>query len=267
MVSVTITGPYNAQGPGDTPSRRRILVCKPADAAEELPCAKRVLSTLARRAYRRSIVDADLAPLMQFYENGHAEAGFEMGIQRAIERLLVSPQFLFRIEREPTGAAPGTNYPISDFELASRLSFFLWSSIPDDTLLDAAASGKLREPAVMEQQVRRMLADPKSESLVSNFAAQWLYLRDVEVKDPDLYVFREFDEGLRARLSAKPNFSSTASCDDNRSVLDLLTANYTFLNERLAKHYNIPNVTGSQFRTRDAPPGVLALGCWDRAAS
>jgi mono/diheme cytochrome c family protein len=265
VVTVTITGPYNPQGPGEPPSRQRIFVCKPGNSTDELPCAKRVLSTLARRAYRRNVTDADLKPLLQFYDQGHAQAGFETGIERAIERLLVSPQFLFRIEREPAGAAPGTVYPISDFELASRLSFFLWSSIPDDTLLDVAASGKLRDPAVMQQQVARMLADPKSESLVTNFAAQWLYLRDVEMKDPDLYVFRDFDEGLRAAFVRETEFFVNSILRENRSVLDLLTANYTYLNERLARQYNIPNVTGSYFRRVTLPPdspraGLLGQG-------
>ncbi len=260
VVTVTITGPYNPQGPGETPSRQRIFVCKPANATDELPCAKKVLSTLARRAYRRNVTDADLKPLLQFYDQGHAQAGFEMGVERAIERLLVSPNFLFRIEREPSTSAPGTVYPISDFELASRLSFFLWSSIPDDTLLDVAASGKLREPAVIEQQVQRMLADPKSESLVTNFAAQWLYLRDVEMKDPDLYVFRDFDEGLRAAFVRETELFVNSILRENRSVLDLLTANYTYLNERLARQYNIPNVTGSYFRRVTLPPGSPRAG-------
>ncbi len=261
VVQVTITGPYNSTGPGNTPSRERIFLCKPTNAADEAPCAKRLLSTLVRRAYRRNITDADLAPLMKFYEAGRAEVGFELGVQRAIERLLVSPQFLFRIERESTNAAAGTTYAISDFELASRLSFFLWSSIPDDALLDIAASGRLRQPAVLEQQVQRMLADPKSESLVSNFAAQWLFLRDVPGKDPDLYVFRDFDEGLRSAFVRETELFVNSILRDNRSVLDLLTAKYTFVNERLAKHYGIPNVRGSHFRKvtlpADSPRGGL----------
>jgi hypothetical protein len=252
---VTITGPYNVTGPGDTPSRRRIFICKPQTAPEELPCAKRVLSTLVRRAYRRTPTDADLAPLMKFYETGRAEAGFEMGVQRAVERLLVSPQFLFRIEREPANAAAATAYRISDFELASRLSFFLWSTIPDDELLDAAAAGKLRDRATLDQQVKRMLADPRSESLVTNFAAQWLFLRDVEGKEPDLYLFRDFDEGLRAAFVRETELFLDSILRENRSVLELLTANYSFLNERLAKHYGIPNVRGSQFRRVTFPAG------------
>jgi hypothetical protein len=254
VVQVTITGPFNSTGPGKTASRERIFVCRPASTVEEAPCARKIVSTLVRRAFRRTATDADLAPLMKFYEAGRSEAGFEMGIQRALERLLVSPQFLFRIEREPS-AAPGTVYPISDFELASRLSFFLWSSIPDDALLDVAASGKLREPAVMEQQVNRMLADPKSASLVDNFAAQWLFLRDVEMKDPDLYLFRDFDEGLRAAFVKETELFVNSILREKRSVLELLTANYTFVNERLAKHYGIPNVRGSHFRKVTLPAG------------
>ena len=254
VVTVTITGPFNSTGPGTTPSRERILVCKPVNAADEAPCAKKIVSTLARRAYRRNVTDADLAPLMKFYDSGRAEGTFETGVQRALERMLVSPQFLFRIEREPT-ATPGTVYPISDFELASRLSFFLWSSVPDDALLDVAAGGKLRDPKVMEQQVNRMLADSKSASLVSNFAAQWLFLRDVEMKDPDLYLFRDFDEGLRAAFVKETGLFVNSILRENRSVLELLTANYTFVNERLAKHYGIPNVRGSHFRKVTLPAG------------
>jgi hypothetical protein len=254
VVQVTITGPFNSTGSGNTPSRERIFVCKPTTAAEEAPCARRIVSTLLRRAFRRNVTDADVTPLMKFYDAGRAEGGFETGVQRALERMLVSPQFLFRIEREPN-AAPSTVYPISDFELASRLSFFLWSSIPDDVLLDAAASGKLREPAVMEQQVNRMLADAKSASLVDNFAAQWLFLRDVEMKDPDLYLFRDFDEGLRAAFVKETELFVNSILREKRSVLDLLTANYTFVNERLAKHYGIPNVRGSHFRKVTLPAG------------
>lgn len=260
VVQVTINGPFNATGPGNTASRQRIFVCKPAGAADEAACARRILSTLTRRAFRRDVTEADIAPLQRFYESGKAEGGFEMGVQRALERLLVSPQFLFRIEREPT-SAPGTVYAISDFELASRLSFFLWSSIPDDALLDAAASGRLRQPVVLEQQVQRMLADTKSASLVDNFAAQWLFLRDVEMKSPDLYLFREFDEGLRAAFGRETQLFVNSVLRENRSVLDLLTANYTFLNERLAKHYGVPNVRGSYFRKvqlpADSPRGGL----------
>src|SRR5688572_16319636 len=198
VVSVTITGPFNATGPGDTPSRRRLFVCRPASADQESACADRILTTLLRRAYRRNVTPDDLRRVRQFYEAGRAERDFDRGIQRAVERVLVSPQFLFRIEQEPVGAAPGSVHRVGDFELASRLSFFLWSSIPDDELLDAAAAGTLRRPEVLRRQVNRMLTDPRSRSLVTNFAAQWLFLRDVETKEPDVYLFRDFDEGVRA---------------------------------------------------------------------
>ncbi len=260
LATVTISGPYDTKGPGDTPSRRRIFTCQPAGPADELPCAKRILSTLERRAYRRPVADADLGDLLPFYTAGRAEAGFERGIQKALERLLVSPQFLFRIERDPANIAPGTSYRITDLELASRLSFFLWSSIPDDELLDLAARGKLKDPAVLEQQARRMLADPRSESMVTNFAAQWLYLRDIEAKQPDELLFPDFDETLRAAFHRETELFLDSVLRENRSVLDLLTANYSFLNERLARHYGIPNVEGSYFRRVTFPEGSVRGG-------
>jgi mono/diheme cytochrome c family protein len=260
LATVTISGPYDTKGPGDTPSRRRIFACQPAGPADELPCAKRILSTLERRAYRRPVADADLGDLLPFYTAGRAEAGFERGIQKALERLLVSPQFLFRIERDPANIAPGTPYRISDLELASRLSFFLWSSIPDDELLDLAARGNLKDAAVLEQQARRMLADPRSESMVTNFAAQWLYLRDIEAKQPDELLFPDFDETLRAAFHRETELFLDSVLRENRSVLDLLTANYSFLNERLARHYGIPNVEGSYFRRVTFPEGSVRGG-------
>jgi hypothetical protein len=255
IAAVTIRGPYKATGPGDTPSRRQIFVCHPKDAASEAPCAKQILSTLLRRAYRRPVTDQDVAALIPFYESGRKERDFDLGIQTAIERLLVSPQFLYRIERDPAGAAPGSVYRVSDLELASRLSFFLWSSIPDDELLNVAASGKLKQPGVLDSQVKRMLADPRSESMVTNFAAQWLYLHDVDVKAPDLFVFRDFDEGLRQSFTKETELFLNSILRENRSVLDLLTANYTFVNERLAKHYGIPNIRGSEFQRVTFPEG------------
>jgi hypothetical protein len=252
---VTLSGPYDPQGPGDTPSRRRIFSCHPSESAAELPCAKQILSTLARRAYRGPVTGQDLDDLLPFYTAGSKEAGFERGIQRALERMLVSPQFLFRIERDPAGVAPGAPYRISNLELASRLSFFLWSSIPDDELLDAAINGKLSQPAVLEQQVRRMLADKRSESLVTNFAEQWLFLRDIDAKTPDELLFPDFDETLRAAFRRETELFLDSVLRENRSVLDLLTANYTFVNERLAKHYGIPNVEGSYFRRVTLPEG------------
>jgi len=260
LLTVTISGPYSAEGPGDTPCRRRIFTCQPTSASEELPCAKRILSGLARRAYRRPVTDPYLEDLLPFYTAGRKEAGFDRGIQKALERLLVSPQFLFRIERDPANVAPGTPYRVSDMELASRLSFFLWSSIPDDELLQTAERGKLKDPAVLEQQVRRMLADPRSETLVTNFAAQWLFLRDVAAKQPDVLLFPDFDDGLRNGFQKETELFLDSILRSNRSVLDLLTANYTFVNERLAKHYGVPNVEGSYFRRIDWPEGSVRGG-------
>ena len=256
LVNVTISGPYDSKGPGDTPSRRRIFVCKPANSAD-LACAKQIFSTLERRAYRRPVTDADLGDLMPFYTAGRAEGGFETGIQRGLERMLVSPQFLFRIEHDPVGKNVAR---VSDLELASRLSFFLWSSIPDDELLETAERGKLKDPGVLEQQVRRMLADPRSESLVTNFAAQWLFLRDVAAKQPDVLQFPDFDDGLRYGFERETELFVNSILRENRSVLDLLTANYTFLNERLAKHYGIPNIEGSYFRRYTFPQGSVRGG-------
>jgi mono/diheme cytochrome c family protein len=258
--SVTISGPYNATAGGDSPSRRHIFVCRPASAAEELPCARRILSTLARRAYRRPSNETDVRDLLSFYERGRKEGSFDLGIQKALERLLVSPQFLFRIEREAPNVAAGAPYRISDIELASRLSFFMWSSIPDDELLDAAAAGRLNDPKVLEQQVRRMLADPRSESLVTNFAAQWLYLRDIAAKQPDEILFADFDETLRTAMQRETELFIGSVFTENRSVLDLLRANYTFLNERLARHYGVPNIKGSYFRRVTFPDGSVRGG-------
>jgi mono/diheme cytochrome c family protein len=277
--SVTISGPYNVTGRGDSPSRRRIFVCRPSSAVEELPCARRILATLARRAYRRPANETDVRDLLPFYEQGRrgsglpaeasAKAGsFDLGIQKALERLLVSPQFLFRIEREPfdsaqgkpSNVATGTAYRVNDIELASRLSFFIWSSIPDDELLDVAAAGRLKDPKVLEQQVRRMLADPRSESLVTNFAAQWLYLRDIAAKQPDEILFADFDETLRIAMQRETELFIGSVFRENRSVLDLLRANYTFLNERLARHYGVPNIKGSYFRRVTFPDGSVRGG-------
>ena len=260
VVSVTITGPFNATGPGDTPSRRRLFVCRPSSAQQESACADRILTTLLRRAYRRNVTADDLRRVRQFYEAGRAERDFDLGIQRALERVLVSPQFLFRIEQDPAGAAPGSVHRVGAFELASRLSFFLWSSMPDDELLDAAAAGTLRQPDVLRRQVTRMLADPRSRSLVTNFAAQWLFLRDVETKAPDVYLFREFDEGVRAAFVRETELFLDSILRADRSVLELLTADYTFLNEPLARHYGMPQITGSHFRRVTLPQGSPRRG-------
>ncbi len=258
--AMTIRGPYNATGSGATPSREKIFTCHPQSTGEELPCAKQVLTTLMRRAYRRPVTDSDVAKLMPFYETGRKDSTFDHGVQIALERLLVSPQFLYRIERDPDTATPGTTYKISDLELASRLSFFLWSSGPDDELLNLAAAGKLKQPEVLEKQVRRMMADSRSESMVTNFAAQWLFLRDVEVKEPDLFLFRDFDEGLRKSFERETELFLDSILRENRSVKELLTANYTFVNERLAEHYGIPNVRGSEFRRYTFPEGSPRSG-------
>jgi mono/diheme cytochrome c family protein len=248
---VTISGPYGAKAPGDSPSRRRIFSCTTQDDG----CAKKILLSLTRRAYRRPTTDADIQDLLPFYEKGRAQSGFDTGIERALERLLVSPQFLFRVEREPAAVASGATFRINDIDLASRLSFFLWSSIPDDELLNVAAQGQLHTPAVLEREVRRMLRDGRSQALVSNFAEQWLFVRDIEAKQPDGLIFPDFDESLRAAMRKETDLFLDSVLRDNRSVVDLLTANYSFVNERLAKHYGIPNVQGSDFRKITFPPG------------
>ena len=246
--SVTIAGPFNAQGPGETPSRGKIFICHPATSKEEPACARKILTSLARRAYRRPATDAEIQTLLGFYKSGRAKGSFDAGIGLALRRMLVSPQFLVRVERDPAGVAPGSPYRLSDLELASRLSFFLWSSIPDDELLDAAVAGKLKDTAVLEQQVRRMLADSRSKSLVTNFAGQWLYLRNIQKVVPDPEAFPDFDENLRSAFQQETQLFFESILREDRSVLDLLNADYTFLNERLARHYGIPNVYGSHFR-------------------
>jgi len=249
---VDIRGPFDATGPGDTPSRRRVFVCRPASAREEVACATKILSTLARRAYRRPVTGDEIATLVSFYEagrrNGTDLGTFETGIQNGLRLILASPKFLFRAEPDPPRAAPGTIYPLGDLELASRLSFFLWSSIPDDQLLTVATQGKLKDPVVLEQQVRRMLADPRADALVTNFAGQWLFLRNLQNHLPDNKEFPNFDDNLRQAFRRETELLFDAVMRDDRSVLELLTADYTFVNERLARHYAIPNVYGSRFR-------------------
>src|SRR5579864_2939161 len=248
LYSIMVVGPYDATGAGDTPSRRRIFVCHPAKASEEESCAKQILSNFAKRAYRRPVADADLEMPLKFYRDTRTEGGFEGGIERALRALLVSPEFLFRVEQDPANIAPNTAYKLTDLELASRLSFFLWSSIPDDELLNLAVASKLSEPAVLEKQVRRMLADSRSASLVNNFADQWLYLRNLETIIPDAREFPDFDDNLRQAMRRETELFFESIMREDRNVVDLLSANYTFLNERLAKHYGIPNVYDSYFR-------------------
>jgi len=244
----SITGPYAAEGAGDTPSRRRIFVCRPAQPREEEACAKKILSTLMRRAYRRSISGADLERPMVFYKEARSDGDFDAGIARALSLVLFNPGFLFRVEADPERIQPGTNYRISDLELASRLSFFLWSSISDDELLDAAIRGELHRPDVLEKQARRMLADPRSYNLASNFAGQWLRLRNLESVSPNVRQYPDFDDNLRQAFRQETELFVDSIRREDRSVLDLLKTDYTFLNERLAKHYGIPNVYGSRFR-------------------
>jgi len=265
--SVTISGPFNPKGPGDTASRRRVFTCSPAagaTGAEARTCARAIVSSLARRAYRRPVTDADLTPLLQFYETGHREAGFERGVEMALRAILVSPKFLMRVERDPAGAAAGTLSRVSDLDLASRLSFFVWSSIPDDELVDLAAKGRLATPAVLDAQVRRMLRDPKASALVDNFAAQWLHARNLRNATPDKNDFPDFDDNLRQAFERELKLFVGSIIADDRGVLDLMTADHTFVNERLARHYGIPNVYGPQFRrvavTDEARKGLLGKG-------
>jgi hypothetical protein len=244
LTSVTISGPFNVTGVGETPSRQRIFVCHEESDA----CARQILTALARRAYRRSVSNPDISPLMGFYQAGHREAGFDKGIEMALRAVLVSPDFLFRVERDPANLPPGTAHRVSDFELASRLSFFLWSSIPDDELLHLAEQGKLKDPEVLAAQVSRMLDDRKSQAFVSNFAGQWLYLRNLEQVKPDPDVFPEYDATLKQSFERETELFFDAILRENRPVTDLLSANFSFLNDRLAKHYGVPDVYGSQFR-------------------
>jgi mono/diheme cytochrome c family protein len=257
---VIVGGPYNATGRGDTLSRQKIFVCTPARSAEEPDCARRILGTLARRAFRRPVVSADIQPLYAFYqkgrgrlrqgsgEPGRSEGDFDSGIQAAIEALLVSPEFLFRVEQNPRPNVPGKAHRISDVELASRLSFFLWSSIPDEELLALAERGGLSEPSALQRQVQRMLDDPRADALVSNFVGQWLQLRNVDTVKPDPVVLAAFDESLRQAFRTETTLFVSSIFREDRGLLDLLSADYTFVNQRLAEHYGIPRVYGSQFR-------------------
>jgi Protein of unknown function (DUF1592)/Protein of unknown function (DUF1588)/Protein of unknown function (DUF1587)/Protein of unknown function (DUF1585)/Protein of unknown function (DUF1595) len=246
--NISVAGPYDAQGPGDTPSRERIFVCHPAAQAEEQACAERIISSLARRAYRRPIVADELPPLLALFRQGATGDGFEAGVRLALLKILVSPEFIFRMEFDPPDAAAGRVHRISDVELASRLSFFLWSSIPDDELLAVAERGELGHAAVLERQVRRMLVDPRSHTLVKNFAGQWLFLRNIARIQPDPAAFPNFDENLRQALEQETELLVDSTLREDRSIIDLLTADYTFVNQRLAEHYGITGVYGSEFR-------------------
>jgi hypothetical protein len=248
--SIMVGGPYAVSNAtrGDSPSRRKIFTCRPTTAAAELPCATKILSTLATRAYRRPLSDADVQTLVGFYKEGRASADFDRGIQRGLERILSAPSFLFRLERTPRDARGGAPHRLSDLELASRLSFFIWSSIPDDTLLDLAARGRLKDPAEIDRQVRRMLADPRAAALADNFAMQWLKLGKLASVKPDEYAFPEFDENLRDAMQQETRQFIRSQLQDDRSIVDLIGSDYTFVNERLARHYGIPNIYGSRLR-------------------
>jgi hypothetical protein len=264
--TLTIAGPFEGKAPSDlgTASRRKIFVCRPASSSDEQACATRILTRLARLAYRRPVGDGEVKPLLAFFEDGRRKGSFDAGIQMALRRMLASPKFVFRGEREAADTAAGAPYPISDIELASRLSFFLWSSIPDDALLSVAESGTLHQPAVLAREVRRLLADPKADALVVNFGGQWLHLRNLRSLVPNSNTFPDFDDNLRQAFLQETELFFGSIVHEDRSALDLLTADYTFVNERLARHYGIPNVYGEHFRRMvlqdDARRGLLGKG-------
>src|SRR6516162_9971900 len=261
---VWIEGPYNAAGATETASRKKIFVCRPITARDpaeqhklDAACAKTIASSLVRHAFRRPATSSDVSSLMDFYQSARSDgAGFDDGIEAVVQRVLADPEFVYRLEPEPAGIAAGKTYRISDLALASRLSFFLWSSVPDDQLLDLAAQGKLRDPAVLEKQVQRMLADPKSDALVENFTGQWLNVRGLQNSDPAVNLFPDFDDNLRSAFQKEVELFFGSMVHEDHSILDLLTANYTFVNERLAKHYGIPNIYGPQFRRVELTPDL-----------
>jgi Protein of unknown function (DUF1592)/Protein of unknown function (DUF1588)/Protein of unknown function (DUF1585)/Protein of unknown function (DUF1587)/Protein of unknown function (DUF1595)/Planctomycete cytochrome C len=263
---VRIQGPFNAQRPADSASRRRIFVCRPSSAVPESTCARQILTTLARRAYRRPPAATEITTLMNFFSEGRKGATFEDGIEYSLRFLLSSPQFLMRVEREPATMRAGQTYRVADLELASRLSFFLWSSIPDDDLITIAAQGRLSQPSVLAQQVRRMLKDARADALVTNFGQQLLYLRNLPATSPDGIFYPNWDDELRQGLKRESELFFESILREDRSILDLLTADYTFVNERVARHYGIPNVYGARFRRVTLPPemdyrrGLLGKG-------
>jgi mono/diheme cytochrome c family protein len=250
---ITIEGPYAASGPGDTASRRKILKCRPTTPTQETSCARDILTTLARQAYRKPVDASTANVLMDFYARGRKSGGnFERGIESALQFILASPEFLFRVEPDPVKASSPV-YQLGDIELASRLSFFLWSSLPDEPLIALAAQGKLKQPGVLAQQVKRMLADPRSKTLIDNFAEQWLHLRNLKNSNPDLGAFPDFDDNLRQAMKEETELFFDSIMREDRSVMDLLNADYTFVNERLARHYGMPNIYGSRFRRVQVP--------------
>jgi mono/diheme cytochrome c family protein len=245
---VEVVGPYNPAGLSDTPSRQRIFVCRPANPNEDMACATEILTNIARRAYRRPVTERDLVAPLAFFRSSNASGDFEAGIKDGLTSILASPKFLYRTEQQPENLSPGANYQITDLELASRLSFFLWSRLPDEELLKLAGQGRLKNTAVLQQQIRRMLADPKARSLVTNFAFQWLNVRGIDASEPDAFVYPNFDENLRIAFRREMELFIESILREDRSATDLLTANYTFVNERLARHYGIQDIRGDQFR-------------------
>lgn len=267
VLQIEVAGPFDASGPGDTPSRRKLLACRPAkSAASEQACARKILTGLTRQAYRRPVTAADIDPLMQIYNRARAGNDFVHGIGAAVEAVLVAPSFLFLVERDPAGSAPGAVHPISDLELASRLALFLWSSLPDTELVTLAANGRLREPGMLRQQVDRMLGDPRAEALTQNFAGQWLYLRNLEYQRPDVFLFPQFDTRLRRAMKRETELFFASIVDDNRSVLDFIKSDYTFLNQRLAEHYGIGGIKGTGFRKVALDPASQRGGLLGQAS-
>lgn len=261
---LSISGPFKISGVSDTPSRRKIFTCRPATAKDEIPCARQIVARLARQAYRRPTTDEDIEALLNYYQEGRNAGDFDSGIRTAIQAMLANPEFVFRFERTPDKVLPGQNFRISDLELASRLSYFLWSSAPDEQLISLASQGKLKDPAVLEQQVKRMLADERSEALAVNFAGQWLQLQNLKEMQPDPFLYPNFDENLRQSMRRETELFFSSMVREDRNLLDLLTAKYTYVDERLAVHYGIPNVLGNRFRrvelTDENRYGLLGQG-------
>lgn len=256
VMQISVVGPYDIKGPGDTASRRKIFICRPSAELSEQACATKILSNLARHAYRRPVAAADVAPLMKIYAEGRKGASFDQGIEASLEAILVSPSFLFMRETDPAKAAPGAVHRISDVELATRLSFFLWSSIPDDQLLAVAEKNQLHKPDILKRQVARMLADPRAKALTDNFAGQWLYLRRLEYQKPDRRAFPDFDIRLRNAMQTETEMFFDGVVRDNRPALDFLSSDYTYVNQRLAEHYGIPGVYGTTFRKVKLDPAL-----------
>jgi hypothetical protein len=264
LSDLSISGPFHPSGVSDTPSREKVFICRPATGSDEFPCARKIIAKLARQAYRRPVNETDLEDLMGFYQRGRNKGDFETGITTALQAVISSPEFVFRFERAPAGTAAGANYRVSDLELASRLSYFIWSTAPDDQLISLASEGKLSNPIDLDKQVRRMLADPRSEALTANFASQWLHLQNLRAVQPDAFVYPNFDKNLANSMQRETEMLFDSIMREDRNVLDLINAKYTYVDELLAKHYGIPNVVGSRFRrveiTDENRRGLLGQG-------